>query len=1306
MGAAASALPSPQQQHSTDGAGNEGLVAPSAASFANRLPDDVITNLLPLLTLPDTRALLLTARSSAATARAAMLAAARETLRRALCGSPDPSRPAPPGVAPHVVAASRALLQRELSAVQRERAALAVLALCVHTGSEGGSSDGGSSDDDDDECGSEGDSVPSSLRLLQLLLHGADPDLCEDGTTPLHWAVRHGRAEMAVLLLAAGAAAELKDSSGRTPQQLAHIDQEAAAGLGDDSYRRLARKMPRTLPAKLSAAELLETVKGKEAAMAEKAGKLKVIQRDLNEVLGEALPGLDAAVKCLFTIRKWDMVMLREMVVPPASITLTAEMLCHMLELKPDLRKDPDNPGRLLQQPTRHGRADYWPVFKKHTDKHPHAFRERLYEYDKDNIPQFFIIKMKPYMELENKDFTPEVVARASEPCTAICMWCRAMYNYHVTVVAPLKEAQASLKEAMAKLAGAQGRLKAEEDRVAGLDAPGHALSAAEAAAFRTEAHGLRLHANARGSLALLLGQVTGTSPLVGSFGSKGGMIRCRDQAHTAARRFQMIHAKLDEADALLLKQGTGAAPAGENAFGLELFPPRSTVAGAFSYFEGMLEYGFDASVAGSISAASRCEGAFAPLPPLPASHLEAVSALAGWRTVECVTHALAAKEPWSQRTMDACVSFRRLLLRENALGVEVHVYEVLFMAVHENAKRRGIASRLVSALRQRLLQEAAGAPAALCVSIKSASAEARSFWMHAGLAKLDGARAPAPVSDAEAAVVRAMVPFDDFTPFGALAGGAARRCSAAAGSAGDSAAADFDAATAQRALGVLTKYEHMEGCARAIWGAYFGAAQPITGTASHREATKELAEAKAFHHSTCPLRNSLEQLERCTSGYCAGVAALGQHAVDGVHLVAQLERGGFSTLGAFCAAVRGALASTLALATGTRHSSALVTQAVRAFTRMQMCTFEAMMGHQAWAGLPDAERWHCDATLVVLLSIDGAQSFAKPVALLLQGGEQREAYARAVPQPMDMGTITTKLHTGRYSTRAAFAADVRLMLDNCQRYWSRPEFMVDGRSVGEPYVACATTMRVQLEAAVRTEAANRIPHGAAGPAPSAVSPLAAAHLAYDLATVGRVTRLTRARTAFVESPEFEACVREVRFPQSSQDHDDGPVSSSSSGGSTAAGYGACGEDAVNMASPPPTDHLPAILTELQAVLPTRALNASLAGCTIVIGGDPRAETFVSTVTNKAGEVALTGALFDTADQWVDETLDLMAMKTVCPDDVTGVIETIRCTFTVGDDLRATDITAALTREDALQALVDYYSGKYASCSKSESEEE
>jgi hypothetical protein len=56
----------------------------------------------------------------------------------------------------------------------------------------------------------------------------------------------------------------------------------------------------------------------------------------------------------------------------------------------------------------------------------------------------------------------------------------------------------------------------------------------------------------------------------------------------------------------------------------------------------------------------------------------------------------------------------------------------------------------------------------------------------------------------------------------------------------------------------------------------------------------------------------------------------------------------------------------------------------------------------------------------------------------------------------------------------------------------------------------------------------------------------------------------------------------------------------------------------------------------------------------------------------------------------------------VCPDDVTGVIETMRITFKVGDDLRATNITAAITRADALQSLIDYYNGTYESCSEDE----
>ena len=132
------------------------------------------------------------------------------------------------------------------------------------------------------------------------------------------------------------------------------------------------------------------------------------------------------------------------------------------------------------------------------------------------------------------------------------------------------------------------------------------------------------------------------------------------------------------------------------------------------------------------------------------------------------------------------------------------------------------------------------------------------------------------------------------------------------------------------------------------------------------------------------------------------------------------------------------------------------------------------------------------------------------------------------------------------------------------------------------------------------------------------------------------------------------------------------------------------------------SSYLPAILAELETVLPSRPLDASLAGCHIAVGDDTYAETFVRAVTASSGEIMQAGPLFDTAEKWVDEALDHVSLSTVCPDDVTGVIETMRITFTVDDGLRVTDIAAAITHPEALQSLIDYYNGRYASCSDDE----
>jgi hypothetical protein len=129
----------------------------------------------------------------------------------------------------------------------------------------------------------------------------------------------------------------------------------------------------------------------------------------------------------------------------------------------------------------------------------------------------------------------------------------------------------------------------------------------------------------------------------------------------------------------------------------------------------------------------------------------------------------------------------------------------------------------------------------------------------------------------------------------------------------------------------------------------------------------------------------------------------------------------------------------------------------------------------------------------------------------------------------------------------------------------------------------------------------------------------------------------------------------------------------------------------------PSCDHLPAILAELRSVLPSSLLDPSLAGCRIAMGDEVDTETFVHSVTDTEDKVVLAGPLFDMAEKWVDEALDHMVMATVCPEDTTGVIETMCITFTVDNDLRATDIAAAITKPEALQSLLDYYNGTYAS---------
>lgn len=56
------------------------------------------------------------------------------------------------------------------------------------------------------------------------------------------------------------------------------------------------------------------------------------------------------------------------------------------------------------------------------------GFLQKLQTYDKDNIPPEVIAKIRPYMD--NPDFEPDVVKKASKAAYGLVSWVRAMEAY------------------------------------------------------------------------------------------------------------------------------------------------------------------------------------------------------------------------------------------------------------------------------------------------------------------------------------------------------------------------------------------------------------------------------------------------------------------------------------------------------------------------------------------------------------------------------------------------------------------------------------------------------------------------------------------------------------------------------------------------------------------------------------------------------------------------------------------------------------------------------------------------------------
>lgn len=191
-------------------------------------------------------------------------------------------------------------------------------------------------------------------------------------------------------------------------------------------------------------------VKADEVIAAGKAADTQAIADDAQRDLDEALPAMEAATKALDSLNKKDIDELRVFKAPPKLVQFVLEAVCLLLGAKPD-----------------------WAAAKQLLSDT--NFLKRLYDYDKDHIPDKMLAKLKVYVD--NKDFKPDIVGNVSKVCKSICMWVRAIDTYAKVfrVVEPKRQkqrmAETELKSVMEVLREKQKKLADVEKHIANLEA-------------------------------------------------------------------------------------------------------------------------------------------------------------------------------------------------------------------------------------------------------------------------------------------------------------------------------------------------------------------------------------------------------------------------------------------------------------------------------------------------------------------------------------------------------------------------------------------------------------------------------------------------------------------------------------------------------------------------------------------------------------------------------------------------------------------------------------------------------------------
>ena len=138
------------------------------------------------------------------------------------------------------------------------------------------------------------------------------------------------------------------------------------------------------------------------------------------------MPIYKSAISALDTLNKNDITEMKAYASPAEEIVLVVSAVCLLM-----------------------GKKENWDEAKKLMNN-PNDFINNLKNFDKDNIKESLLKKLKKYTQ--DKKFDPVSIAKKSKAAESICLWARAIDNY--------SEVMKIIKPKQESLAKAEGELK------------------------------------------------------------------------------------------------------------------------------------------------------------------------------------------------------------------------------------------------------------------------------------------------------------------------------------------------------------------------------------------------------------------------------------------------------------------------------------------------------------------------------------------------------------------------------------------------------------------------------------------------------------------------------------------------------------------------------------------------------------------------------------------------------------------------------------------------------------------------------